>query len=288
MVRDWNIVGKWLNKVWEKEAKKDRKWDRKCFDVFYEGLVESEKSAWVASRVQGTELADDILGQIVRFYKGESGASKDRTVMVVRKRTGDKVVRRESFESLHEVQVPEEEDVRTKRPKKVSKLEKEEESDLEDDVKEVAVVQKDQGAMEHVVTALSEIAMLKGQKAEETEEQRPRGVRRAEAGSHGEQGREGERRQPQGWGRGGRSQWPAAGRGQGQWGSPPPDQRGQGQWGSPPQGQWGQGRGQSGSVPMGALQGNAGKKECRYGERMSDLQNCADIRILGLHSFLKT
>jgi hypothetical protein len=124
MVRDWNIVGKWLNKVWEKEAKKDRKWDRKCFDVLYEGLVESEKSAWVASRVQGTELADDILGQIVRFYKGESGASKDRTVMVVRKKTGDKVVRRESFESLHEVRVPEEEDVRTKRPKKVQKRRK--------------------------------------------------------------------------------------------------------------------------------------------------------------------
>jgi hypothetical protein len=142
---------------------------------------------------------------------------------------------------------------------------------LEDDVKEVAVVQKDQGAMEHVVTTLSEIAkMLKGQKAEEAEEQRPRGVRRAEAGSHGEQSRgaadEGERRQPQGWGRGGRSQWPAAGRGQGQWGSPPPGQRGQGQWGSPSQGQWGQGRGQSGSAPMGTLQGSAGKKECRCGD----------------------
>jgi hypothetical protein len=38
----------------------------------------------------------------VRFYKGESGAKatgdKDRTTMVVRKKTGDKVVRRESFE----------------------------------------------------------------------------------------------------------------------------------------------------------------------------------------------
>jgi hypothetical protein len=84
--------------VWEKEASKDKKWDRKCFDVFYEGLVDSEKSAWIASRVQGTELADDILGQIVRFYKGESGTKapgdKDRTTMVVRKKTGDKVVRR--------------------------------------------------------------------------------------------------------------------------------------------------------------------------------------------------
>jgi hypothetical protein len=61
-------------------------------------LVDSEKSAWIALRVQGTELADDILGQIVRFYKGESGAKatgdKDRTTMVVRKKTGDKVVRR--------------------------------------------------------------------------------------------------------------------------------------------------------------------------------------------------
>jgi hypothetical protein len=41
--------------------------------------------------------------------------------MVVRKRTGDKVVRRESFESLHEVRVPEEEEEKSKKPKKGSK-----------------------------------------------------------------------------------------------------------------------------------------------------------------------
>jgi hypothetical protein len=245
MVRDWNRVGKWLNRVWEREANKDRKWDRKCFDVFYEGLVDSEKSAWVASRVQGTELAEDILGHIVRFYKGESGPKpkEDRTIMVVRKKAGDKVVRRESFESLHEVRVPEDEEEKSKKPRKVSRKEKEEESDLEDDVKDVAVVQRDTGPMDHVVATLADITkMLKGREAQGAEEQQLRSAKRAEVGVHGEQGRgpagdagRGHGQGQWGWGRGGgRGQWPAAGRGQGQWGSngPPQGQWGQGQWGS--------------------------------------------------------
>jgi hypothetical protein len=63
--------------VWEREANKDRKWDRKCFDVFYEGLVDSEKTAWIASRVQGTELAEDILG-LCTVLQGGIGPETER------------------------------------------------------------------------------------------------------------------------------------------------------------------------------------------------------------------
>jgi hypothetical protein len=52
-------------------------------------------------------------------------------------------VRRESFESLNEVRVPEEEEEKSKKPGKGSKKGTEEGSDLEDDVREVAVVQRD-------------------------------------------------------------------------------------------------------------------------------------------------
>jgi hypothetical protein len=92
-------------------------------------------------------------------------------------------------------------------------------------VKEVAVVQRDAGPMDHVMATLTDIArMLKGR----TEEQQPKNARKEEVGSREEQGRgpagDNDRRQGQGqwgWGRGaGRGQWPAAGKVKGSGGPP--------------------------------------------------------------------
>ena len=58
----------------------------------------------------------------------------------MRRKPGDKVIRRESFESLHEVRVPEEEEEgKDKKAKKKSKKDEEEDGDLGDDVADVAV-----------------------------------------------------------------------------------------------------------------------------------------------------
>jgi hypothetical protein len=68
------------------------------------------------------------------------------------------------FESLHEVRF------RRKKKKKVRSLgrrkkQKEEESDLEDDVKEVAVVQRDTDPMDHVMVTLADITKIEEQHA---------------------------------------------------------------------------------------------------------------------------